>query len=137
VKVTPFDGTRDLIIVEARVWGRWGDTALLLALDTGSSETVIAPYVVDDLGYSPRDGDAMTTVRAAVGKEHGYTLRVSKFAALGFAVPDFRVHVFDLAAGYGIDGLVGLSFLRRFNYEVRSAEGRLLVEEIARGSAGA
>jgi hypothetical protein len=132
VKVTTFDPAGDLLIVRARVWGPGGrgQTPLQLAVDTGSSETIIIPDIVDDLGYSPRDGGAITTVRAAVGKEHGYTLRVAKFSALGFTVPDFRVHIFDLAAGFGIDGLVGLTFLRQFNYEVRSSEGRLLVERV-------
>ena len=132
MKVTRFDPASDLIIVEARVWGPGGRglTPLSLAIDTGSSETVLAPDVVDDLGYSPRDGESMTTVRAAIGKEHGYTLRVSRFAALGFTFAAFRVHVFDLAAGYGINGLIGLSFLRQFNYEVRSTEGRILVNQV-------
>lgn len=131
MKVTRFDPTRDLIVVDARLWGRQSDTSLTLAIDTGSSETVISPEVVDDLGYSPRDGESITTVRAAIGKEHGYTMRVARFSALGFSVADFRIHVFDLAAGYGIDGLIGLSFLRQFNYEVRSAEGRILVDRVA------
>ena len=131
MKVTRFDPTRDLIIVDARLWGPQSDTPLILAIDTGSAETVISPDIVDDLGYSPRDGENITTVRAAIGKEHGYTMRVARFSALGFDVPDFRIHIFDLAAGYGIDGLIGLSFLRQFNYEVRSAEGRILVERIA------
>jgi len=56
---------------------------------------------------------------------------VARFAAFGFATPDFRIHVFDLASGWGIDGLIGLSYLRQFNDEVRSAEGRILVERIA------
>jgi predicted aspartyl protease len=133
VKVTRFDPTRDLIIVDARVWspGRAGRTPVSLAIDTGSSETVVSPEILDELGYSPRDGKAITTVRAAIGKEHGYTIRVARFSALGFTAPDFRIHVFDLAAGYGIDGLIGLSFLRGFNYEVRSAEGRIVVDRIA------
>jgi predicted aspartyl protease len=128
VTTTLFDATRDLIIVEARVWRSLESVPVSLAIDTGSSETVLAPYVVDDLGYSPRDGEKITRVRSAVGDEQGYTLRVTQFAALGFTLPDFRVHVFDLAAGYGIDGLIGLSFLRRFNYEVRSIEGEIRVE---------
>lgn len=133
MKVTRFDPTRDLIIVDARLWGpgERGRTPVSLAIDTGSSETVISPEIVDELGYSPRDGEAITTVRAAIGKEHGYTIRVARFSALGFSVPDFRIHVFDLAAGYGIDGLIGLSFLRQFNYEVRSADGLIRVERIA------
>jgi predicted aspartyl protease len=130
VKVTRFDRSADLIVVTARLWGRDESTPLALAIDTGSSETVITPDIVDGLGYSARDGDNLTVVRSAVGNEHGYTLRVPRFSALGFTSPDFRIHVFDLAAGYGINGLIGLSFLRQFNYEIRSAEGRILVEKI-------
>jgi predicted aspartyl protease len=128
VKVTSFDATRDLIVVEARVWGAHRDTALSLAIDTASSATVISPEIIDELGYSPRDGESITTVSSAVGKERGYTLKVSRFAALGFEMPEYQVHVFDLAAGHGIDGLIGLSFLRHFNYKARSIEGRIRVE---------
>lgn len=130
MKVARFDPAHDLIVVDAQLWGPGGTEkrTLALALDTGSSETVIMPEVIDELGYSPRAGEAITTVRAAIGKEQGYILRVVRFAALGFAIPDFRIHVFDLPSGFGIDGLIGLSFLRQFNYTVRSAEGRIMVE---------
>jgi hypothetical protein len=79
----------------------------------------------DDLGYSPLDGVAITTVRAAIGEEQGYTRKVSRIAALGFVIPDFHVDVFDLAVGHDIDGLIGLSFLRRFDYEIRSLAGKI------------
>ena len=69
----------------------------------------------------------MTTVRSAVGSEHGYTLKVARLTALGFAMHDFEVNVFDLATGHGIDGLIGLSFLRHFDYEIRSIVGRISV----------
>lgn len=130
MKETRFDAADDLIIVSARIWGpRGGEPEpLRLAIDTGASHTLVVPAFVDELGYSPRDGEAITTVRAAVGQEQGYVLRVSRFEALGFAIPDFAIHVFELAEGFGIDGLIGLSFLRQFNYLVRSREGRMLVE---------
>lgn len=67
---------------------------------------------------------------SAIGKEHGYMIRVPRFSALGFTLTDCSVHVFELADRYGIDGLLGLSFLRRFNYEIRSAEGRIVAEAI-------
>jgi hypothetical protein len=38
--------------------------------------------------------------------------------------------VFDLPDGFGIDGLIGLSFLRQFNLELRLAEGRLMVDRV-------
>jgi hypothetical protein len=52
-----------------------------------------------------------------------------RLATLGFTLTDFRIHVFDLAAGHGIDGLIGLSFLNELNYEVRSREGLIRVEQ--------
>lgn len=38
----------------------------------------------------------------------------------------------DLEAEHSkFDGLIGLNFLRHFNYEVRSAEGRIVLENLA------
>ena len=131
MKIRRFDPTDDLIIVKAWLYGPRGYRPLSLALDTAASETHVVPEIVDDLGYSPRHGEAITSVSSAIGKEPGYMLRVSRFASLGFSFPDFPVHVHDLPDGIGIDGLLGLSFLRRFNYEIRSKEGRVLIDRIA------
>jgi predicted aspartyl protease len=130
MKITRFDPTTDLILVAARVWGPHGDKRLSLALDTAATETHITPDILDDLGYSPRDGGRITTVRSAVGNERGYMTRVSRFFALGFSYTDFEIHVHDLPDGFGIDGLLGLSFLKKLNVEIRFGEGRILVERI-------
>lgn len=119
---TRFGRSFGLIVVDACVDGPRRSVPLTLALDTGSTATVICPWVVDAVGHSVRDAEQLTRVRSAVGDEQGYTLRVDQFAALGFAHARFLVHVFDLPEGYGIDGLVGLSFLDRLNYEIRSAD---------------
>lgn len=126
--VRRFDPTDELIIVKARVYGPRGSRPLSLAFDTAASHTHIVPEVIDDLGYSPLQGEAITSVRSAIGKEPGYMLRVARFASFGFSFSDFVVHVHDLPEGIGIDGLLGLSFLKRFNYEIRSVEGRIVIE---------
>ncbi|MCC7243312.1 MAG: aspartyl protease family protein [Acidobacteria bacterium] len=130
MKVTTFDPGGDLIIVSGRVWGLATDPIeLRLVLDTGAGETIIVPEVIDDLGYSAREhGEQIAVMRSAVGHEHGYMIRVARFACLGLQETSFRVHAQDLPEGWGIDGLVGLSFLRQLNYEIRSREGRILVE---------
>ena len=130
-QATSFDPELSIILVEGLLWGPLGRSSLRLILDTGSAETLFVPEVVDALGYSPRDAVKPTSVHSAVGVEHGYITRVARFAALGFEVEDYRVHVFDLAEHYEIDGLLGLSFLRRFNYEIRSADGVILAAPIA------
>jgi hypothetical protein len=131
MRITRFDPASDLIIVRARIFGPAGDHELSLAFDTAASQTHIVPDVIDELGYSPRHGDAITSVTSAIGKEPGYLLRVLRFESLGFGCADFRVHVHDLPEGIGIDGLLGLSFLKQFNYEIRSAEGRIRVDRAA------
>jgi len=102
-----------------------------LAFDTAATQTHIIPDILDDIGYGPRDGEKVTSITSAIGEEPGYMMRVAKFSALGFTANDFRIHVHDLPETLGIQGLLGLSFLRQFNYEVRSVEGRILASRIA------
>lgn len=92
--------------------------------------TIIAPEVLDGLGYNPRDGVARTHITSATGREPGYTIHVSRLAALGFRCTNFLLHAFDLHDSADIDGLLGLDYLQQFNYEIRSADGRILVERI-------
>jgi hypothetical protein len=54
---------------------------------------------------------------------------VTEFSALGVSTPNFALQVFDLDHE-GIDGLLGMNFLRHFNFEIRPAERRILVELI-------
>jgi len=130
VKVIRFRPKSDLIIVKGRLRGPLDPDGRLLrlVLDTGAAETIIVPDVLDELGYNPRQGEAITVMRSAVGQEHGYMIKVERFECLGHQMRDFLVNAQDLPQGWHIEGLVGLSFLHQFNYEVRSFEGRIRVE---------
>jgi hypothetical protein len=132
MKVTRFDPNDDLIIVEGRVWGSRPQRSrpIRLVPDTGAAETIIIPEVLDELGYSALGGEARTVMRSAVGHEEGYLIRIARLACLGHQAGDFRVHAQDLPEGWGIEGLIGLTFLRQFNYEIRSTEGRILVQRV-------
>ena len=131
---TPFATHAELILVEAVVASRRTTVSARLVLDTGAVYTTVTPELASDLGYSARDGIRPTRVHTAVGSEEGYVLEVNEFFALGVAMQRFPVHVFDLGHD-DIDGLVGLNFLNRLNYEIRSAERRILVDPITRGIA--
>jgi hypothetical protein len=130
VKVTRFDPNDTLIIVNARIWGPLGDDQISLALDTAATQTHVVPEFLDEIGYGPQHGDRITSITSAIGDEPGYMMPVTRFSALGFTLTNFRIHVHDLPETLGIQGLIGLSFLRRFNYEIRSAEGRILATRI-------
>jgi predicted aspartyl protease len=126
---THFATDGELLIVRGRVTGPLGTTIGRFVLDTGAAFTTLTPELADLVGYGARDGIRRTRVRTAVGSEEGFLLEVAGLDVLGLARPRFPVHIFDL--GYDdIDGLIGLNLLSELNYEVRSAERRILVEVI-------
>lgn len=128
--VTTFDPSADLIFVQAYVLGPRGqERELRLVLDTGAGATIIAPDILDELGYSAREhGEQVAITRSIAGREEGFILRVKQLECLGVVERDVRVYAQDLPSGWDIDGLLGLSFLRLLNYEVRSVEGRIVAE---------
>jgi predicted aspartyl protease len=127
---TIFDAGK-LIVVQATIVGPRGTTIARMLLDTGATMTTVSPDLLDLVGYNPRDGVRRTRVQSAVGEEHGYKLPLAAFTALGFTLNDHLANVFDLGHEDIADGLIGMNFLNQFNYEIRSAEGRILVEKIA------
>jgi len=127
--------TRDrqgIIIVWGRLDGPLGSRKVQLALDTGAAMTLVLPEILDDLGYSARDGDKITSISTAnQAPEQGYRLRVRHFEALGFGFHDFRIHAHELP-DYGVEGLLGMDFLGQFDFEVRISEQRICLKPVNR-----
>jgi len=126
VTVTELQRDRQgIIIVWGRLEGPLGSRKVRLALDTGAAMTLVLPDVLDDLGYSARDGDKITSISTAnEAPEQGYRLRVRHFEALGFGFHDFRIHAHELP-DHGVEGLLGMDFLGRFDFEVRMSDQRI------------
>jgi clan AA aspartic protease (TIGR02281 family) len=119
---------RELILVEVEVVGPTGRTTeTRLVLDTGAAATTLTPRVIEKIGYNQRAGFKKAKVHTAIGEEHGYWLRVAELTVLGVTTPNFALTVFPLGHK-DIDGLVGMNFLRHFNFEVRPADRQILVE---------
>jgi clan AA aspartic protease (TIGR02281 family) len=123
-----FEIDGDLIVINATVVGPGGRDEVRFVLDTGSALTTLIPAIAEAIGYTSEHRVSRSVVRSAVGEERGYIVRVAQLTALGFTLPDVRVNVADL--GHDIDGLLGMSFLANFNFEVRLSDRRMLVEKI-------
>lgn len=128
--VFPFERSGDLMIVAARVWGARGDRGLLLVIDTGSAATSIEPPILEALGYTSADAIVRTRVPTPGGVQHGHLLRVQRFYALGIELSSFVVQSLALQDEYGIDGLLGMNFLERFNFTVRPVEREIHLEPV-------
>jgi predicted aspartyl protease len=130
MKVLPFERSGDLMTVTARVWGAHEYRELLLVLDTGAAATSIEPAILEQLGYSAQDAILRTRVTTPVGVQHGHLLQVRRFYALGTELSDFVVQALVLADKYGVDGLLGMNFLERFNFTVRPVEREIHLEPV-------
>jgi predicted aspartyl protease len=131
---TRFEPDDDIIVVTARITGPRGSAFARLVLDTGAVMTTLTPELAVAIGYTARDGIRRTRVHTAISSEEGFLLSVAELTALGVVAPNVLVHVFDLGHD-DIDGLVGLNFLNQLNYDIRSAERRILVEPVAPATA--
>lgn len=135
MKITsPFDYDGELILVEVKVRGPRGTALRRLVLDTGAAATTLLPEVIDELGYSARDGNRPTRVHSAIGEEHGYSLNVAERGVLGARRHHTKLHGQRVRPrSRRVRRLLGMNFLRHFNFEVRPYE-RLISVELLSGS---
>jgi len=116
----PFIRLGELLLVHAELRGPRATMTARLVFDTGAAATTLVPEFIEALGYSARDGGQPKRMHSALSEEEGYTLEVAELSVLGVMTPNFEIHVFDLDR-QGFDGLLGMNFLRHFNFEVRPA----------------
>jgi predicted aspartyl protease len=100
------------VIVVAIVTGAKGKVALRLALDTGSTGTLVDPALLASVGYDPAGSLDRRQVTTGSGVESAPRVRVDRLASLGVERYDFPVVAHTLPSGTGVDGLLGLDFLR-------------------------
>lgn len=93
------------------------------------SHTAWARIPAESIDYTSAARVARSVVRSAVAEEHGDVVLLAALSTLCFTVPDVHADIADL--GHGIDGVLGMNFLGDFNFEIRPAEQRILVERIA------
>jgi hypothetical protein len=107
-----FDPQDGLIIVRAELWGPVGSAVLRLALDTGATSTMANVGMLVALGYDPALVPDRLQVTTGSGIEFVPRLPLLKIMALGQERTDLPVLAHTLPPSAGVDGLLGLDFLR-------------------------
>jgi predicted aspartyl protease len=108
----PFDAQQGLILVGAELEGPHGTAILRLALDTGATSTLLNVAMLVALGYDPATEPDRVQVTTGSGVEYAPRVRVMRFKALGQERLRFPVLAHTLPPSAGVDGLIGLDFLR-------------------------
>lgn len=124
-----FDGHEGLVVVRAELAGPSGTAFLRLALDTGATRTLINTSLLVAVGYDPASSPERTEVTTGSGVEFAARVSISKVVALGRQCADFPVLAHTLPPSAGVDGVLGLDFLRGQVLTIDFQNGRLTLAE--------
>jgi predicted aspartyl protease len=107
-----FDARRSLIVVRVKLWGPNGATVIRMALDTGSTSTLVnfAPLIT--IGYDPASSTEHTHVATGSGVDVAPQIVVERIEALQQTRRNLCVVCHTLPGSTRMDGLLGLDFLR-------------------------
>ena len=121
----PFYPNRGLIIVSAELWGPSGSAVLRLALDTGATGTLVNVGMLVALGYDPAMAPDRVQVTTGSGVEFVPLVILDGIRALGRKTANFPVLGHTLPPSAGVDGLLGLDFIRRLSLTIDFRNGQI------------
>ena len=122
-----FNAASGLIVVLARIWGPNDFVRAPLAIDTGATFTTVNPRLLRFLGYHPERATERVQVTTANGLTRAPKIAVSAFGALGLVRRNISVLSLALPSAAGVDGLLGLDFLRGLRLTLDFREGWLTI----------
>jgi predicted aspartyl protease len=124
----PFNSHQGLILVKAELWGPAGNAAVMLAVDTGATGTLVSQTRLIQLGYDPVAAPTRVQITTGSGVVFVPRFEVMKIVSLGQERQDFPVLGHNLPPGTGIDGVLGLDFLRGLTLTVDFRTGQLSLQ---------
>jgi predicted aspartyl protease len=109
---TSFRARQGLIVIPIEVFGPSGSTLLRVALDTGAVYTVVSLEMLTAIGYEADSMRDRIQVTIGSGLVSAPKVIVQQLDALSHSLFSFPVLAYTLPVSAGVDGLLGLDFLR-------------------------
>lgn len=100
-----------------------------LALDTGATMTIVSHKVLEKIGADLANAESTTFGNATGAHSATYTI-VKSVGIQDAIVNNLEVVAYTLPEDYGIDGVIGLNFLRHFRIVLDFEKGILTLESI-------
>jgi hypothetical protein len=123
----PFDPRQSFIIVHAKLEGPSGEAILRLALDTGATSTLINAGLLVSLGYDPSLSTYRVQVTMGSSVEFLPQINVTRLEALGQDQTNLPILCHTLPPSAGVDGLLGLDFLRDQTLTLDFRKGEIML----------
>jgi len=103
-----------IVIRRVRINGPAGSREIDMVLDTGAVYTVIAWDVAKDIGYDPAISERRMPIITANGVIEAPLITVQSIHITSLGTESVEVICHDIPEITGIEGLLGLSFLKHF-----------------------
>ena len=100
-----------------------------LAFDTGASTTVIRESALRDIGYAPELINEFASFGDASQSHLVPKFTLKSLSLAGARVENIEALAYTIPEEHGIDGVVGLNFLRHFKITLDFGQGKLMLEK--------
>lgn len=122
-----FNPTDGLIVLRLTVGGINAENFrnVIVALDTGASNTSIPTKIASDLGYYLTNPKQVVLLTTGSGIVPAKIITVRKLTAIGETIENIDVVCHDLPFRSTIDGVLGLNFLSHFDLNISFSTGTI------------
>lgn len=125
----PFDPNANILIFRCRVEYE-SIITLYLALDTGASNVIISREASVNLGYNLELTPEQATISNASTSHLVPVVTLKSFRLADATVKNIQALCYTIPEELGIDGVIGLNFLRHFNVNLDFEKGILTLNRI-------
>ena len=123
----PFDPISNLLVFTCEV--EYIDIAIInMALDTGASTTIIRESILKRIGYNIDEITEKTTFGDASTSHIVPMVTLKSFSLADAKIENVEALCYTLPEEHGIDGVIGLNFLRHFKVTLDFGNGILYLE---------
>jgi predicted aspartyl protease len=122
---TPFNPTQGPIVVEAEVEGPTGTALLRVAVDTGATTTLLSETHLIAVGYDPAASPTQVRITTTSGVISVASIPLTRLRALNQERTNFPVLAHNLPPSAGVDGVLGLDFMRGHVLTIDFKTGRI------------
>ena len=117
-----------ILVVDAHLRGPTGKADILLGVDTGSAFTVVSPMVLKAVGYSLADWPRRIRFISTTGVSSAPVVTLVELEAFGQRRARLTAIAHAVPLSAPVVGLLGLNFLRAFNFCLQFRDGVLTLE---------
>ena len=101
----------------------------LMAMDTGARFTVISPRIAKEVGIDPTVLKPTVQIVGIAGSAWAVETTLASVSILGMPVENVKAIIHQLPTSLGLDGILGLNFLRHFNITINHDAENVSIEK--------